>query len=437
MSTQYAFPSELLYEATALADGDWVVVQKTGERRLAKISGLNFGNISGLSKNDGNFIVGDGTQWVVESGATARASLTAAALTGSLDENWRCANLRTSTGYLFEQVQDGSVVGAIRLEDETYSAMSFRNAGGFRFYGLSGATPGSVVVGSLQTRTITPETAGTYHIGSVALPFDDGFFTGALNVRAVTSRQILPESDGVYNIGSNLVRFASGYFDYVYAANYSGDSFHLTGDSDTGIYSGGANILGFATAGVERATFSAAGHFLPFANGSYTLGNSDSRWKEIWCTQSSINSSSDGRLKTDVKDSDLGLDFIRSLHPVVYRAVYGDIEVIPPPDSDGKARIPGGKGHIVSRPGVRPHYGLVAQEVKAAMGGRDFAGYLYDPDTDTHGLRYGEFIAPMVKAMQELHGQVQEERQARLALEQRLAVLEVALGPVGASRAKA
>jgi hypothetical protein len=46
-------------------------------------------------------------------------------------------------------------------------------------------------------------------------------------------------------------------------------------------------------------------------------------------------------------------------------------------------------------------------------------------------------IAPLVKAVQELHGQVQEERQARLALEQRLAVLEMALGPSGASRAKA
>jgi hypothetical protein len=45
-------------------------------------------------------------------------------------------------------------------------------------------------------------------------------------------------------------------------------------------------------------------------------------------------------------------------------------------------------------------------------------------------------IAPVVKAVQELHGLLQEERQARLALEQRMAALEMALGPSGASRAK-
>ena len=30
MSTKYKFPSELLYEATAVAEGDWGVVQKDG-----------------------------------------------------------------------------------------------------------------------------------------------------------------------------------------------------------------------------------------------------------------------------------------------------------------------------------------------------------------------------------------------------------------------
>jgi hypothetical protein len=71
------------------------------------------------------------------------------------------------------------------------------------------------------------------------------------------------------------------------------------------------------------------------------------------------------------------------------------------------------------------------------MGARDFGGYVdIDQTGEQLGLRYGQFIAPLVKAVQELHGQVQEERQARLALEQRLAVLEMALGPIGAGKSK-
>ena len=63
-------------------------------------------------------------------------------------------------------------------------------------------------------------------------------------------------------------------------------------------------------------------------------------------------------------------------------------------------------------PGVRYHYGLVSQEVKQAIDlhtQKDFAGWiLYDPsDPESgQGLRYGEFIAPLIKAVQELSARV-------------------------------
>jgi hypothetical protein len=70
------------------------------------------------------------------------------------------------------------------------------------------------------------------------------------------------------------------------------------------------------------------------------------------------------------------------------------------------------------------------------MGNKDFGGYVKDVVSGHQGLRWDEIDGVMIKAMQELHGQVKEERQARLALEQRLAMLEKALGPGGASRSK-
>jgi hypothetical protein len=145
--------------------------------------------------------------------------------------------------------------------------------------------------------------------------------------------------------------------------------------------------------------------------------------KTLYYDNLSQRAQSDRRLKKDIVDSDLGLDFITKLRPVRYRMVVGKHA----PDQEGNLTIP--------VPGVRPHYGFIAQEVKDALGERDFAGY---EDTNQTGdnlhLRYTQFIAPLAKAVQELHSQVQEERQARLALEQRLAALEMALGPIGVTK---
>ena len=60
----------------------------------------------------------------------------------------------------------------------------------------------------------------------------------------------------------------------------------------------------------------------------------------------------------------------------------------------------------------RTHYGMIAQEVMqvledAGMGSNDFAGYIYEEDRDRFGLRYNEFISPLIKAVQELSAKVE------------------------------
>jgi hypothetical protein len=62
-------------------------------------------------------------------------------------------------------------------------------------------------------------------------------------------------------------------------------------------------------------------------------------------------------------------------------------------------------------PGVRTHWGLLAQEVQQAVttAGVDFGGYVENrenPDAPL-GLNYSEFIAPLIKAVQELSLRVQ------------------------------
>lgn len=120
--------------------------------------------------------------------------------------------------------------------------------------------------------------------------------------------------------------------------------------------------------------------FYPEADNSRDLGKSGNRYDDVYATNGTIQTS-DGGEKRDITDSDLGLDFVKHLRPVRY------------------------KWHSTEeKPTRRPHYGLIAQEVKATLDEMevDFAGYIHDPEADAYGLRYSEFIGPLVKAVQEL-----------------------------------
>ena len=114
---------------------------------------------------------------------------------------------------------------------------------------------------------------------------------------------------------------------------------------------------------------------------------------------------SDARDKTQITDSPLGLNFINKLRPVEYkydfRDSYFDSLTNTFKDSDG------------SKAGRRPHYGLIAQEVKQVVDemGVDFGGYQdmkVNGGADRLTLGYIEFIAPLIKAVQELSTQNQE-----------------------------
>lgn len=127
----------------------------------------------------------------------------------------------------------------------------------------------------------------------------------------------------------------------------------------------------------------------PAADNAMTLGASGARWSAIWAATGAIQTS-DARQKTDIAPSDLGLDFILALQPVRYRWVVGGNETGAP------------------RSGRRTHYGLLAQQVKAALdalGCADFAGHVKADPTDPQseeGLRYDAFIAPLIAAVQTL-----------------------------------
>lgn len=137
------------------------------------------------------------------------------------------------------------------------------------------------------------------------------------------------------------------------------------------------------------------GNFFPGTDNAYDVGTSSLRWDDIYATNGTIQTS-DQRMKQNVKNTTLGLEFVNKLRPVEYKW----------------------------NGGSRAHQGFIAQELIQALGGKDFAGVVKgevldnegnpktidysDDSTYRLGLRYTELVAPLVKAVQELSKEVEE-----------------------------
>src|SRR5205823_5555382 len=124
---------------------------------------------------------------------------------------------------------------------------------------------------------------------------------------------------------------------------------------------------------------------------------------------------SDGRIKKNVKNNVPGLAFINKLHPITYNL---DLEaadrITQPPTpktTDGKTITPTQEDIAARKAKEQVVYtGFVAQEVEQAAKelNYDFSGVdAAKNDKDLYGLRYAEFVVPLVKAVQELSKQVE------------------------------
>lgn len=160
----------------------------------------------------------------------------------------------------------------------------------------------------------------------------------------------------------------------------------------------------FGATGTARTSLSVSDDLTPYTNNTYDLGNSTYKWNDVWATNATIQTS-DLKDKRDIKDSQLGLDFINALRPVEYKwkdytETYEQEVVIGYDENNEEIKTV--ETIETTFVHTRPHYGLIAQEVKAELDnlGIDFAGYI--ENESGLGLRYTEFIAPLIKSIQEL-----------------------------------
>jgi len=181
------------------------------------------------------------------------------------------------------------------------------------------------------------------------------------------------------SVDTNIVRFVSGAAERM-RIDSSGNVGIGTSSPTTNLTIGGTS----STARVIPAT----------DNVGY-IGESTHRWQAIYAVNGSIQTS-DEREKTEIKETNLGLDFIKDLKPVSYKWIDGEQQ------NKGKDE--------------REHQGLIAQQVaetvekhgidKNTFGGLDIQKTeKYD---DFHGMSYDQFVAPLIKAIQELSAEVEE-----------------------------
>lgn len=130
---------------------------------------------------------------------------------------------------------------------------------------------------------------------------------------------------------------------------------------------------------------------------------------------------SDGRYKKDVAEKVVGLEFINSLRPVVYHL-----------DITGLNHFFGYADSVIDITSVEHkekivYSGFIAQEVEAAAQAVNYSFSGVDaPENENglYGLRYAEFVVPLVKAVQEL-SIMNEEKDAQIHdLEERIERLE-------------
>lgn len=121
---------------------------------------------------------------------------------------------------------------------------------------------------------------------------------------------------------------------------------------------------------------------------------------------------SDGRYKKNIKEDVAGLDFIMQLRPVTYQL---DITGLRKKLKEPNEHLKESKMELaIAEKESMIQTGFVAQEVEAAAKklGYDFSGVDKPKnENDFYGLRYAEFVVPLVKAVQEQQQHIKDQQQ--------------------------
>ena len=251
--------------------------------------------------------------------------------------------------------------------------------------------------------------------------------TGSDNV-SVGARALMANVSGNSNIavgsgalGSNLANFNTAAGHFALNANTDGalnvafGAFalrHNTGGILNSAFGYNAGPTSGAPALVNTTALGA--NAVPSASNQVRIGNNNVTsigGRVAWSVLS------DGRFKTNVKEDVAGLEFITKLRPVSYYIDNGAINrFMGIPDAAA--------ADLSSARKADREQGFIAQEVETLV---KKSGYIFSGvqapqnEKDHYSIRYSDFVVPLVKAVQELATQVQQQQNEIAALKTQLA----------------
>lgn len=263
-------------------------------------------------------------------------------------------------------------------------------------YTLNSATTGSenVAIGQGTLRSITTASYNAAY-GNAALNQNTASNNNAFGYRALYNNTSgTPNSAFGYNAllgnttGSNNVALGNSAL----AVNTTGSGNTAIGDN-AGPGGGSTNLSNTGAFGYG-ATVTASNNIVIGNTSIISIGG-----------QVSWTAFSDGRYKRNIKENIPGLAFIKLLRPITYTIDATAIDEVTRPEN--RSAITATELTALKEKGQIKYTGFVAQEVEASAKqlGFDFSG-VKEPqnDKDLYGLRYAEFVVPLVKAVQELSG---------------------------------
>ena len=266
----------------------------------------------------------------------------------------------------------------------------------------------------LQDQTTTLSSAFTFN---GAATFNS---TSAFNSASTFSSNATFNGTTAFSSGTVAFSVQPSFASNIFASNTNLNIFNTS--------TSGFQVNAFGTISHGTGTHLAQYNYAAFGNWSrfsnslfpqstnyYTLGTSGAAWSDVHSYD--FSTASDQALKTDIVDETKGVAFIKTLRPVTFK--WKDTS-----DETGPTN---------PRAGVRDHHGFIAQEVETVLGddaandalwvnglspaterqtatdsdGNEIVLLEESEETYQQGLRYVEFIGPIVKAIQELAARVE------------------------------
>ncbi len=305
-------------------------------------------------------------------------------------------------GLRFNRVNDNVCIGYEGLLNNTYASQN-------------------IAIGSEALHTMSYANGNASFAGNnIAI----GYKALYLNDPTSTSNGIKNVATGYYSLYSN----STGYGNTAYGQETMADN--TTGFYNTAI--GLAALNDLTTGYYNTAIGYNAGPTStnPGLNNTTALGNNATvdNHNQVRIGNSLVTSiggyagwttiPSDSKYKTNISESVPGLDFILQLRPVTYNLDLQRLSIDLGEEQEGS---------INARKASMVFSGFIAQEVEQAAqsAGYDFSG-IDAPENENgfYGLRYAEFVVPLVKAVQELSAEVVTLRARNEAMEARLKALE-------------